>query len=73
VRPPVEPDASGHFDCMDVNTRAFAIVHMYGLTSQTDAARKIEEQVLIFSKTWYQGADVTTRRDPHRPPTHDGG
>lgn len=30
VRPPVEPDASGHFDYMDVNTRAFAIVHMYG-------------------------------------------
>ena len=30
VRPPVEPDEDGHFDYMDVNTRAFAIVHMYG-------------------------------------------
>ncbi|HSS64608.1 MAG TPA: hypothetical protein VLS27_09245 [Gammaproteobacteria bacterium] len=27
---PVEPDADGHFDYLDVNTRDFVITHMYG-------------------------------------------
>jgi hypothetical protein len=30
AHPPVEPDADGHFDYLDVNTREFAITHMYG-------------------------------------------
>jgi hypothetical protein len=28
--PPVEPDGEGHFDHLDVNTRAFIATHMYG-------------------------------------------
>jgi hypothetical protein len=58
---------------MDVSTRAFAIVHMYGLTSQTDAARKIEEQVLIFSKTWYQVQTSRPEETLTGPPPTDGG
>jgi hypothetical protein len=30
AHPPVEPDTDGHFDYLDVNSREFAIVHMYG-------------------------------------------
>jgi len=30
AHPPVEPDADGHFDYLDVNTRDFVIAHMYG-------------------------------------------
>ncbi|MDH3316025.1 MAG: hypothetical protein OER43_09700 [Gammaproteobacteria bacterium] len=30
AHPPVEPDADGHFDYFDVNTRDFVVAHMYG-------------------------------------------
>jgi len=30
ANPPVEPDAGGHFDHLDVNTREFVVAHMYG-------------------------------------------
>jgi len=30
AHPPVLPDAAGHFDYLDVNTRDFIAVHMYG-------------------------------------------
>ncbi len=30
AHPPVEPDANGHFDYFDVNTRDFVVAHMYG-------------------------------------------
>jgi hypothetical protein len=30
AHPPVRPDADGHFDYLEVNTRDFVVVHMYG-------------------------------------------